>query len=250
MFHVPLNKRGIVSTERFSYPGHPCLYLSHSVESCWYELGRPSSEEFYVSAFKVHSSFRVLDLRIPSMSDYTNGNVAYTLKRLPLVIACSFIVKNKTASFKPEYIIPQFLLESIVSRSNNLIKDTVSISDIDVIWGVTYTSHLSHFCNKTSFTDSINIALPVVLGDRVSNHCHYLAYLFKITTPICLGDDDIINNASGCSRFTIAQYLLSRKRFYQLPYLLISTPLSGIQFPAEGGTINLTIQSNLSWEIK
>ena len=31
LFHIPLNKRGIVNTNRFSAPGYPCLYLGTSI---------------------------------------------------------------------------------------------------------------------------------------------------------------------------------------------------------------------------
>ena len=38
MFHIPLEKRYLVSTQRYSYPGLPCLYLGSSYEVCCDEL--------------------------------------------------------------------------------------------------------------------------------------------------------------------------------------------------------------------
>jgi len=41
MFHIPLEIRGIVSTNRYSIPGVPCIYLGSSPLTCWEELNKP-----------------------------------------------------------------------------------------------------------------------------------------------------------------------------------------------------------------
>lgn len=38
MFHIPLNKRRMVTTQRYSTPGYPCLYLGKSIYTCWEEM--------------------------------------------------------------------------------------------------------------------------------------------------------------------------------------------------------------------
>lgn len=48
LFHIPLNKRGIVNTNRYSAPGYPCLYLGTSIYACWEELGRPPMSQSIV----------------------------------------------------------------------------------------------------------------------------------------------------------------------------------------------------------
>ena len=47
MFHIPLNMRGRVSTQRYSSPGYPCLYLGTSVYACWEELLCPVLKKVY-----------------------------------------------------------------------------------------------------------------------------------------------------------------------------------------------------------
>src|ERR1035437_2867592 len=42
MFHVPFEKRGFVSTNRFSISGFPCLYLGRSLQVCYEELNIPT----------------------------------------------------------------------------------------------------------------------------------------------------------------------------------------------------------------
>ena len=61
MFHIPLNKRGIVSTQRYSSPGYPCLYLGNTVYSCWEELRRMPFDNLMFSAYKVkmHSKYLI-----------------------------------------------------------------------------------------------------------------------------------------------------------------------------------------------
>ena len=41
LFHIPISKRGIVKTQRYSIPGYPCLYLGKSIYGCWEEMRRP-----------------------------------------------------------------------------------------------------------------------------------------------------------------------------------------------------------------
>lgn len=43
MFHIPFSKRGIVQTQRYSFPGYPCLYVGESVYACWEEMHRVSN---------------------------------------------------------------------------------------------------------------------------------------------------------------------------------------------------------------
>lgn len=40
MFHIPFDKRGIVKTQRYSFPGYPCLYVGATTYACWEELHR------------------------------------------------------------------------------------------------------------------------------------------------------------------------------------------------------------------
>ena len=102
MFHIPLDKRGIVGTQRFSCPGYPCLYLSRSAYGCWEELGRPVFDTLFYSSFRVRNSFRVLDLRIPDVDKCNDSQLIKTLKLLPLISACSIAENNPEEVLKPE----------------------------------------------------------------------------------------------------------------------------------------------------
>ena len=72
------------------------------------------------------------------------------LQRLPLIIANSLIVKNDNDTFKPEYIIPQILLHSVIKEKTD---------------GIIYTSLRKDFAfynaKQWDFTKNENIAIPV-----------------------------------------------------------------------------------------
>ena len=63
MFHRDFSEREYSSSERFSIPGLPCLYLSNSVYVCWEEMNRPQISDFYVSRFqKENHDLKILDI--------------------------------------------------------------------------------------------------------------------------------------------------------------------------------------------
>ena len=98
-------------------------------------------------------------MRVPSDSDYASEALAQTIKRIPLMLACSFIVKNTSDVFKREYIIPQMLVETIISNNRKITQHEKSAIDPDVIWGVIYTStHISNdFPYGKKFLENIDI---------------------------------------------------------------------------------------------
>lgn len=192
MFHIPLNKRGIVRTQRYSSPGYPCLYLGRTIYACWEEMHRPRFDDLMFSGFKVRLAFDVYDLRVPQQDDFEGARLQKTLLRLPLIIACMVKVKNENDPFKPEYIIPQLLIETIIC--NNQKKMETEFGPGDLVWGVTYTS--THVNNEFPFQFSYldNIALPVVLSDEKCKHCSVLASLFEISDPLCLEYETLKTN--------------------------------------------------------
>ena len=119
LFHVPFDKRGIVSTMRFSVPGFPCLYMGSSPYCCWKELNTP--REFTIAELKYKGTVSALDLRFKI--NYKEEYEVYNyLKLYPFRIACSIPVSKKRQNdkFKPEYIIPQLLLHmSIIHNALN-----------------------------------------------------------------------------------------------------------------------------------
>ena len=104
IFHIPMRKKRIIKTQRYSAPGYPCLYLGKSIYGCWEELNRPDTESTLVSCFKSTESFSVLDMRVPTLMEFFENAERY-LQLFPFIIACTIPVRNTEDVFKPEYII-------------------------------------------------------------------------------------------------------------------------------------------------
>lgn len=175
MFHIPLNKKGIVETQRYSVPGYPCLYLARNVYGCWEEMGRPNFGTVMVSKFETQREFKMLDLRVPTRDTWEN-NIKNCLQIFPLVIASMIQVKNSKDTYKPEYLIPQLLTEWIISENENN-------KGGDKILGIMYTS--AHKNNDFSFPDNSydNYAIPVLNPLCGKQYCKELTNYFKLTAP-------------------------------------------------------------------
>jgi hypothetical protein len=126
MFHVPFESRENVTTQRFSVPGFPCLYLSNSPYVCWEELRKPPIDKMMVSRFKLENiRMKFLDLSLTpralirtlehttstqilfskkgekielppvgSLDSWDKGTLNYVM-RWPLIASCSLKVKRK-----------------------------------------------------------------------------------------------------------------------------------------------------------
>lgn len=172
MFHIPFQKRGIVSTQRYSAPGYPCLYLGEHSYGCWEELGRPDLDSCLISLIKNTKTLKLWDLRIPAVENLQYPVFeTYSLMLFPLVLACMFKVDDSNVSFKPEYIIPQILLQQII--------------DSPGIDGIMYTS--VHKNKDYSFPDCVftNYVIPVKEYSIDYRFCPKLCESFKITKPTC-----------------------------------------------------------------
>lgn len=258
MFHIPLDKRGIVKTQRYSTPGYPCLYLGTSIYGCWEEMQQPKFDDLMISGFKTMCDIKVLDLRIPSKDDFEDDRLGNVLLRLPLILACSIIVANPQDDFKPEYIIPQLLIEVIISNNRNERKS----KDISkIILGVLFTS--THINNTFKFNDRVfdNLAIPVLDTSSSKGHCNLLAECFSLTNPTCYEYEEIreefgFNGGGADSESPEARYRMSKmgkleKRirefdFYQLPYLIVPEEIT---IPADVSSTAIPIRSNTKWTI-
>jgi hypothetical protein len=183
MFHKPYELRTKVSSQRFSIPGFPSLYLGTSIYVCWEELKRPNVNEFLVSKLEIQEDINVFDLSPPKSEDNPRKFYNY-LMVWPIALACSIKVKYPDDSFKPEYIVPQLLLQWV--RMNN--------SDVD---GIAYqTTHID-FNNKQFKGEFMNIVLPVK-ENKTKGLCNVLANKFKMTeaTSVQLSQISSGGNAS------------------------------------------------------
>ena len=132
LFHIPIHKKHLVSTERYSMPGHPCLYLSSQDELCWYECKKP--DEFVIARFELprdkSNCLKFIDFSeklMPLMHSFSSwfhneddkdSVRKYLLKYLytyPLRAACSVQVEFPRGNFKEEYIISQLLVQWILN---------------------------------------------------------------------------------------------------------------------------------------
>jgi hypothetical protein len=187
MFHIPYELRGKVKTQRFSIPGFPSLYLGTTVYVCWEELNRPNLNEFQAVRLKSVKPIKVVDLSPPSTTNQTEYNYYKYLMTWPLVFASSVKVRNVKDEFKPEYIIPQLLLQWV--RENE---------EID---GIAYqTTHIDT-SKKSSKGEFINLVLPV-RENKTKGLCKQLQQKFEMTKTTSI---QLIETSSGGTKMPQAQ---------------------------------------------
>lgn len=172
LFHIPFEKIRQIKTQRYSSPGYPCLYLGASLYGCWEEMQRPDTESTLFSVFNTKRSFRVVDMRIPTMQEYL-ANAEFYLKFFPVIIASTIPVIDSDDIFKPEYLLPQMILEWVIEKRR----------EINAI-GVYYTSAFKNneFYDLDHEWDNV-----VLLVQKTSDKgiCQELASLFTMTKPTC-----------------------------------------------------------------
>lgn len=170
MFHIPFDSRGKVSTQRYSIPGFPSLYLAKTLYVAWEELNRPSLDSFQAVRLISKKTISYLDLTTNDWGTNNLNKTAYKyLMTWPLIAACSIKVKDYSDTFKPEYIIPQLLLQWVRNTG-----------EID---GIKYNS--THI-DKTALLDEgdlYNLVLPVK-ENKDEGYCSHLTSLFEITETI------------------------------------------------------------------
>lgn len=189
MFHIPFEKRHLVKTQRYSIPGFPSLYLSSSIYTAWKELSQPDLNRIVAVRLEPVSDVKFLNFPVPpqyfsqqrpdmntydKMNPSLNGLFNFQSTQIiawPLLAACSVSVLEKDSPFKPEYIIPQIVLQ--------LVRNDVFGSDIH---GIRYFS--LHFGKKYhSLTLGSNFVFPVK-NSQPSGLCPVLKSLFNVTVPI------------------------------------------------------------------
>lgn len=171
LFHIPFELRGKVSTQRFSIPGFPSLYLGRTLYVCWEELKRPQINHFQAVRLKNVKPLKILDLTPPAIHELNERSLeVYQFFMLfPLIACCSVKVKNPEDTFKPEYIIPQLLLQWV--RNN------------DQIDGIKYKStHLTSELYKQEGELS-NVVIPVK-NNQTKGHCKDSKSLFEMTEVV------------------------------------------------------------------
>lgn len=181
LFHIPFELRRLVSPQRFSIPGLPSLYLGGSAYVCWEELGRPPSSAVYIAQFRFQRpNIPLLDMTyLPCfLEDYIvncakapdpvalEAKIVAAVVCWPLLAACMTQAHDNAAPFKPEYIIPQLLLQWVTQETS---------------WaGIRYFS--TKVGNPANADLGSNLVLPVqTLAE--TGLCPTLVGLFEVTSP-------------------------------------------------------------------
>lgn len=223
MFHVPFQLRHLVKNYRYSISGYPCLYIGKTVLTCWEEMHKPSLDDFSVNQFIIKEKIKVLDLTLPESSpdslplfeDKTEDDKKLDLYCLlltwPLIIACSIPVKFIDAPFKPEYVIPQLLMQSIQKDES--------------LYGIAYTS-TRRDCHFTPYmVNHMNIALPT-RKVQSKGHCEELKSTFYVTRGVPYMEAEIMNCFQSYEQNVSDKY--KNTKFYQLEQYLSTLPSDAI----------------------
>lgn len=209
MSHIPFELNHLVSNERFSISGFPSLYLGSSVYACWEELHRPPFDFSSTALFKARQVIRVIDLSEQEHYHFTSEVFSDCL-----ILACLLPVNYPEAPFKPEYIVPQLLMQSLVQYMHNN-------NEIDC-WGIKYTSTHVKDCNlwvpfpqnKKNRKQFCNFVFPAF--DRkpcgLSNSIKKLFQFWNATTYNkikLMRTDFIIENKSKTAFGLVEEFLLN-----------------------------------------
>ena len=109
MFHIPFDKRHLVSNNRFSVYGFPSLYLGESTYICWEEMENPNFDTCNISMFSSNHPLSVINLS-PIMKDFDTDKIL----KYPLAYVCSLGARHHDSPFKEEYVIPQILMQCLL----------------------------------------------------------------------------------------------------------------------------------------
>lgn len=201
LFHIPFSQRQYASSQRFSIPGDPCLYLSvytgirlfadDMLELSWIESGMP--KVFYACLYETQEELFFLHLAKKGstyLQEYDNAKtdaektdrqkaISQYLLTLPLRIACFISIEDKfskkNVSYYEEYALPQLLMEWIQQSSR--------------FDGLAYQSASS--MQEARKHNSFNVAIPIKNIDPIDGYDIRLKKIFKLSRPEKI---DILDN--------------------------------------------------------
>lgn len=193
VFHIPFTYREHASSQRFSIPGNPCLYLSvyrgfkthnyEMVKAAWIECNMPT--EFTYCIYELQKEIKVLHFGKSGrdyLSEYDHAKDENTKKdrleaitqyllSFPMRAACHISVENKLTqdgvSYHKEYLFPQLLMQW-------LQKD----SKFD---GVGYQGASSNLAQRDLYIG--NLAFPARNINAENEYDPYLKECFKLSNP-------------------------------------------------------------------
>ena len=186
MYHIPLDRRDIVGTDRFSIPGIPCLYLGSSVYDTWLELGRPAYHNFNVSAVKLTEEGK--DLRVLNLAaniyvilglneilwdekkkEERLAVVKTLLELYPLVIATSIRNKRPAGKFRSDYIVSHLIMLNLKKLGLD---------------GVAYLSkRIEEGREDLAYPQFVNYAFPAFDTSAINKRYGKICEKIRITKP-------------------------------------------------------------------
>lgn len=185
LFHIPFDRRHLVGPMRYSVAKLPSLYLGGSTEVCWRELGRPDLDTIAVSRFEAvqGTGLKVLNFgfrprllgamvnNIPSEYEGDSNGAIMVLGNVvcwPLIAACSVRVPDRSAPDRPEYLVPQMMLEWITKTHH--------------YHGIRYFStHYSEYPDDPK--TYMNYVFPS-MSKNATGYCPTLCGFFEMTDPV------------------------------------------------------------------
>lgn len=184
MLHIPFDMRGKTGNYRFSIPGIPSLYLGNTSYACWLELGCPAEYRYNVSPVLLDGTQKILNLAVMTRKqfDVNDCNAEYVhcwLKLLCLMIATSYVIKERDRSFKSEYIVSQSImlgckelgLDGVAYFSKRVEDEAFAYAAINAALFTKYEKgkKYSDICKHIKIDESYNYALYKQLGNIDKN---------------------------------------------------------------------------------
>jgi hypothetical protein len=210
LFHVKYEYRHIVSTNRYSVPGFPALYVGDSAYVCWEEFNKYKLRDLWFIRYSNTRKLNIIEIKraedfLLEMNKPKKGipEITFLLRYLitfPLTIACSIKVKHPDGNFKPEYIIPQLLLQYI--------------SQNEEIDGIKFPSTKVDY-SKLTDVDAYNYVFPVK-EIKNTGFCNKLLDTFHSTEPTSLELEEIIYNPFAHGMFIGNGSHQNDKRYIEL----------------------------------
>lgn len=193
VFHIPFTCRERASSQRFSIPGNPCLYLSayrgfkphnyEMVKAAWIECNMPTP--FTYCIYELQKEIKVLHFGKSGRKylfeyDYAKDEdtkkdrleaITQYLLSFPMRAACHISVDNKVAqdgvSYHEEYLFPQLLMQWLQKNSK--------------FDGVGYQGASSTFAQRD--LNIGNLAFPARNISGENEYDPYLKECFKLSSP-------------------------------------------------------------------
>lgn len=192
MFHVKFEDRNKISTNRYSIPGFPALYLGESTYVCWEEFNRHRLRDLWFSRIENQEEVKVIKIQrfedlLAEAADMCSDDekLIHLCKYLtiyPLIVACTVKVNDPKSNFTPQYVVPQLLLQYIANFND-------AGERID---GIMYLSSQVDY-DKIDGVKSYNYVFPVKTSLKMG-FCRQLSRLFYISEPTSLEIEEIIHN--------------------------------------------------------